>query len=146
MSAKELVILPHTFMDIALIVIAVVLSVLVLVVNIYILIHFQHPDDRNQAWFPKIVVVSAYLPAWNESNIPCSAPSSNSFPAGHWTLAITIGRSHAPSRRGKQRIVQSRHTEWHLFCYFANANSVVHCLDHFRDLCFHHHTLCHILL
>lgn len=23
----------------------------------YILIEYQHPEDRNQAWFPKIVVV-----------------------------------------------------------------------------------------
>jgi len=36
----------------------VVVSVLALVANVYVLVHFQHPDDRNQAWFPKIVVVS----------------------------------------------------------------------------------------
>lgn len=26
-------------------------------INVYILVHFQHPEDRNQAWFPKFVVV-----------------------------------------------------------------------------------------
>jgi hypothetical protein len=25
--------------------------------NIYVLVDYQHPEDRNQAWFPKVVVV-----------------------------------------------------------------------------------------
>lgn len=40
-----------------LILVAVVLAVVLLVGNVYILITYQHPDDANQAWFPKIVVV-----------------------------------------------------------------------------------------
>lgn len=40
-----------------LIVVAVVSSILVTLINVYILVHFQHPEDRNQAWFPKVVVV-----------------------------------------------------------------------------------------
>mmetsp|Transcript_11626 Transcript_11626/g.43063 ORF Transcript_11626/g.43063 Transcript_11626/m.43063 type:complete len:525 (+) Transcript_11626:234-1808(+) len=40
-----------------LIVVAVVSSILVTLINVYILVHFQHPEDRNQAWFPKAVVV-----------------------------------------------------------------------------------------
>jgi hypothetical protein len=40
-----------------LILIAVVCTVLVVMINVYILVHFQHPEDRNQAWFPKFVVV-----------------------------------------------------------------------------------------
>jgi hypothetical protein len=35
----------------------VVVSVLVLVGCVYILVDYQHPEDRNQAWVPKIVVV-----------------------------------------------------------------------------------------
>ncbi|GAQ82999.1 LMBR1 domain-containing protein 1 [Klebsormidium nitens] len=40
-----------------LIVLAVIISVLVVVINIYVLINYQHPDDRNQAYFPKFIVV-----------------------------------------------------------------------------------------
>lgn len=41
-----------------LIVVAVVVAALALVSNVYVLVHFQHPDDRTQAWFPKVVVVT----------------------------------------------------------------------------------------
>mmetsp|Transcript_6763 Transcript_6763/g.16842 ORF Transcript_6763/g.16842 Transcript_6763/m.16842 type:complete len:534 (-) Transcript_6763:748-2349(-) len=40
-----------------LILISVVVGLLVLVGCVYVLIEYQHPEDRNQAWFPKIVVV-----------------------------------------------------------------------------------------
>eukprot|EP00899_Mesostigma_viride_P010788 jgi/Mesvir1/19710/Mv09970-RA.1 len=40
-----------------LIVIICVISVLTLLINIYIIIEFQHPEDVNQAWFPKFVVL-----------------------------------------------------------------------------------------
>lgn len=40
-----------------LILIACVLAVLVLVAHVYVLVHYQHPDDANQSWFPKIIVV-----------------------------------------------------------------------------------------
>jgi len=41
-----------------LIVVAVVVALVAAACNVYVLVHFQHPDDRNQAWFPKIVVVT----------------------------------------------------------------------------------------
>ena len=34
-----------------------VCTALVVMINVYILVHFQHPEDRNQAWWPKFVVV-----------------------------------------------------------------------------------------
>uniref|UniRef100_A0A7S0S7E8 LIMR family protein n=1 Tax=Mantoniella antarctica TaxID=81844 RepID=A0A7S0S7E8_9CHLO len=40
-----------------LILVAVVCTVVVVLINVYILVHFQHPEDRNQAWFPKFIVV-----------------------------------------------------------------------------------------
>lgn len=39
------------------ILVTVVVAILVLAVCIYILVDYSHPEDRNQAWFPKIVVV-----------------------------------------------------------------------------------------
>ena len=41
-----------------LIVIVIVVSLLAVVVNVYILINFMHPEDKNEAYIPKIVVVS----------------------------------------------------------------------------------------
>ena len=42
-----------------LILVAIIASVVLGAINVYVLIHFQHPEDRNQAWFPKLVVVRA---------------------------------------------------------------------------------------
>jgi hypothetical protein len=43
--------------NLALVIVAVVVSVLVLLVSVYLLVNYQHPDDANQAYFPKLVVV-----------------------------------------------------------------------------------------
>ncbi|KAF8394922.1 hypothetical protein HHK36_018861 [Tetracentron sinense] len=43
--------------NLALVIVAIVVCVLVLIFNIYLLINYQHPDDANQAYFPKFVVV-----------------------------------------------------------------------------------------
>ena len=42
-----------------LILVAIIASVVLVMINVYILVNFQHPEDRNQAWFPKLVVVRA---------------------------------------------------------------------------------------
>jgi LMBR1 domain-containing protein 1 len=43
--------------NLALVIVAAVVSVIVLLVSFYLLINYQHPDDANQAYFPKLVVV-----------------------------------------------------------------------------------------
>jgi len=43
--------------NLALVIVAVVVSVIVLLVSVYLLVNYQHPDDANQAYFPKLVVV-----------------------------------------------------------------------------------------
>jgi len=40
-----------------LIVLCIVMALLMIVVSVYTLLHYQHPEDKNQAWWPKIVVV-----------------------------------------------------------------------------------------
>lgn len=35
-----------------------VMVVVLLAVNVYVLVHYSHPDDSNEAWLPKILVVS----------------------------------------------------------------------------------------
>ncbi|OUZ99091.1 LMBR1-like membrane protein [Macleaya cordata] len=43
--------------NLALVIVAIVVCVLVFIFNIYLLVNYQHPDDANQAYFPKFVVV-----------------------------------------------------------------------------------------
>ena len=39
------------------IIVVAVVGVLTIVFSLYIMIIYQHPEDKNQAWFPKIVVI-----------------------------------------------------------------------------------------
>ncbi|XP_071722695.1 LIMR family protein At3g08930-like [Rutidosis leptorrhynchoides] len=43
--------------NLALVIVAIVVCVLVFLINVYLLVNYQHPDDKNQAYFPKFVVV-----------------------------------------------------------------------------------------
>ncbi|KVH94843.1 LMBR1-like membrane protein [Cynara cardunculus var. scolymus] len=43
--------------NLALVIVAIVVCVLVFIFNLYLLVNYQHPDDKNQAYFPKFVVV-----------------------------------------------------------------------------------------
>ncbi|KAL5994651.1 hypothetical protein ACLOJK_024704, partial [Asimina triloba] len=43
--------------NLALLIVAIVVCVAVLLVSLYLLVNYQHPDDINQAYFPKFVVV-----------------------------------------------------------------------------------------
>ena len=43
--------------DAFLIVVCIVMPIIILLGNVYVLINFQHPEDNNQAYAPKIVVV-----------------------------------------------------------------------------------------
>ena len=43
--------------NLALVIVAIVVCVIVFLVNVYLLVNYQHPDDVNQAYFPKFVVV-----------------------------------------------------------------------------------------
>lgn len=48
--------------DAWLIVVVVIISLAIIAANVYILVYFSHPEDKNVAWFPKIVVVSTHPP------------------------------------------------------------------------------------
>ncbi|KAG0579185.1 hypothetical protein M758_4G080600 [Ceratodon purpureus] len=43
--------------NVVLLLIVVVVTLMVLAFNMYLLVNYQHPDDWNQAWFPKVVVI-----------------------------------------------------------------------------------------
>ena len=69
-----------------LILVAIIASVVLVLINVYILVHFQHPEDRNQAWFPKLVVVRALNPRRRERDLRPTAivapPPPRSFLPG----------------------------------------------------------------
>eukprot|EP00897_Mesotaenium_endlicherianum_P006173 jgi/Mesen1/5584/ME000281S04639 len=43
--------------NIALVIVAIIVCVVALLVSVYFLVNFQHPEDKNQAYFPKCVVI-----------------------------------------------------------------------------------------
>ncbi|KAH7514627.1 hypothetical protein FEM48_Zijuj11G0109400 [Ziziphus jujuba var. spinosa] len=43
--------------NLALVIVAIVVCIIVFLFNVYLLVNYQHPDDKNQAYFPKFVVV-----------------------------------------------------------------------------------------
>ncbi|KAF6153625.1 hypothetical protein GIB67_027492 [Kingdonia uniflora] len=43
--------------NLALVIVAIVVCVLVFIFNVYLLVNYQHPDDKNEAYFPKFVVI-----------------------------------------------------------------------------------------
>jgi hypothetical protein len=46
-----------TMADVFLIVALTVAFLILLVVAVYLLVYYQHPDDHNDAYFPKLVVI-----------------------------------------------------------------------------------------
>jgi LMBR1 domain-containing protein 1 len=47
--------------DVFLVVVIIVAVFLLLVSSIYLLVYYQHPDDRNDAYFPKLVVILGFV-------------------------------------------------------------------------------------
>lgn len=47
--------------DIFLIVVTLVIFILLVIVGVYLLVHFSHPDDKSDAYFPKFVVLLGFV-------------------------------------------------------------------------------------
>lgn len=47
--------------DIFLIVAVTVTFLILFVVAVYLLVYYQHPDDHNEAYFPKLVVIGGIM-------------------------------------------------------------------------------------
>eukprot|EP01052_Picozoa_sp_SAG31_P028437 SAG31_NODE_2747_length_5147_cov_3.881933_1_plen_279_part_00 len=61
-------------MDVLLILIAITIAVMVVVMNFLLLVTFSHPEDKNQAWTAKIIVVRPPLASSTSPPHPCSPP------------------------------------------------------------------------
>ncbi|EGG21903.1 LMBR1-like conserved region-containing protein [Cavenderia fasciculata] len=44
--------------NVFLIIVAIVVVALIILASLYLIVYFQHPDDKNVAWLPKIIVVA----------------------------------------------------------------------------------------
>ena len=64
-------------------------AVVVVAINVYILVHFQHPEDRNQAWWPKIVVVRARSTSIHPRRAREARPRGEKERRPHETLPLT---------------------------------------------------------
>ena len=47
--------------DVLLVVSIIVALGILLVGGVYLLVYYQHPDDHNEAWIPKIVVIGGFV-------------------------------------------------------------------------------------
>ena len=47
--------------DVFLIVATVVAFVILLIAGLYLLVYYQHPDDHNDAYLPKLVVILGFV-------------------------------------------------------------------------------------
>ena len=80
-----------------------IMVVVLLTVNVYLLVHYSHPDDKNEAYLPKILCVSR---AAGESKLLIvhlgNMLTRSQFPrrTDIWVLGGTIVYSSAPPRCG----------------------------------------------
>ena len=49
--------------DIFLIVVAIVTFFILAVIGLYLIVHYQHPDDHNESYLPKFVVLFGFVVA-----------------------------------------------------------------------------------
>lgn len=54
-------------LNLFLLAVIIIIAVALLICNVYILIYFQHDDDKNTAYFPKALVVRLFL-CFSEAN------------------------------------------------------------------------------
>ena len=47
--------------DVLLIISMIVAFGILVIMGVYLLVYYQHPDDHNDAYFPKIVVIGGFV-------------------------------------------------------------------------------------
>ena len=60
-----------------LVIITAVIGVLTLALSLYLIVIYQHPEDKNQAWLPKLVVLLGFTVAiWTVLLFPLDVANS----------------------------------------------------------------------
>ncbi len=66
-----------------LLIVTIVVAVIIICANVYVLISYQHPEDRNQAWFPKLIVLLGLsLACWTLLMLPLDVANRAACPVG----------------------------------------------------------------
>jgi LMBR1 domain-containing protein 1 len=81
-----------------LVIVVVIITLAIIASSIYILVYFSHPEDKNVAWFPKIVVVlgltlaafSILMLPLDVANTPTHISGGGGFPMEELWLAVYI--------------------------------------------------------
>ncbi|KAL9183464.1 hypothetical protein ACHAXT_004320 [Thalassiosira profunda] len=67
--------------DVFLIVVIVVAFVLLAIVGLYLVVKYQHPDDKNDAYIPKLVVLFGFvLAGWTVLMLPLDVANNDGYP------------------------------------------------------------------
>lgn len=62
------------------VIVAVVAFVLLAIVAVYLLINYQHPDDKNEAYFPKfITIVGIMLAGFTAFLLPMDVANNDGY-------------------------------------------------------------------
>lgn len=76
-----------TTLDPFLVVGLILLMILALVVNIYVLVYWQHPEDKNQSYYAKVLIIlGLQLTAVSVFMLPIGKNQYNTFRFGLLTL------------------------------------------------------------
>ena len=76
--------------DFFLILSTVVAFFVLLVVGVYLLINYQHPDDRNEAWLPKFVVLGGFILAGATALLlPLDVANNEGYAGMSKTVSVT---------------------------------------------------------
>jgi NO-binding membrane sensor protein with MHYT domain len=101
-----------------LIIITVVVAVLAVLTALYLLVHYQHPEDKNQAWFPKAVVIFGItLAIWTILLFPLDAGRAgiSLTPCGMpWRTSTIIVLHKTNTTVTMQRITVTQHLQLNL--------------------------------
>lgn len=84
--------------DWVLIVVIVIMTVALLIANVYILVYFQHDDDKNTAYFPKILVVRDCMSTFSTASRSCA--NTLDIVPGLRAVLCRSNRALTTSRRG----------------------------------------------
>jgi LMBR1 domain-containing protein 1 len=74
--------------DIFLIVSLTVVFFILLVVAVYLLVYYQHPDDHNEAYFPKFVVIIGIMLAGTTALLLPLDVANNDGYAGTYSFVL----------------------------------------------------------
>lgn len=64
---------------------------ILVVVSVYFIVYYQHPDDRNEAWFPKLaVLLGLVLAGATVLLLPLDVANGEGYPGKFSVIQINL--------------------------------------------------------